>query len=300
MELYQLKYVLAVAKFKNFTRAAAELCITPSSLSQQIKKCEDELGVKLFSRTTRHVLLTQGGCEFVQKAEKALGDILDIDNSMKKYAAGESGQLSIGSTPAMKVFGLTHLISLFSKKYPNILLSFHEAECFDLYPLLDEGKIDIALLTAFNKKMGKQRLDAFPFAKDELVLVTNLNHPFAKRKAIDLKDTSSESFILLARTSGLYQDTMDACHSAGFEPNFTYTTKYVDTCMGLVSEGAGIAIVSSKTVTNTLWKNIAIVRFTQHYWRTLSLAIPHNNESPVATNFKKFIEANIRKNHSSL
>ncbi|MDD9147517.1 LysR family transcriptional regulator [Sporolactobacillus sp. CQH2019] len=289
MELYQIKYVLAVAKHQNFTNAAAELCITPSTLSQQIKKFEDELGVELFSRSTRHVQLTPGGLEFVERTKRIVGDLDDSEKAMKKFALGLKGQLSVGSTPAMKVFGIIHLISAFGKQYPNISIQLHEAECFDLYPPLDAGKIDLAFLTAFKSDCSKQKLDAFPIAEDELVLVTSLDHPFAKRKTIDLKEAADESFIILSPTSGLYQDTLEACHSVGFKPHFTFTTKYVDTCMGLVSENAAIACVSSKTVLNTLWKNVAIVHLKQHFVRTLFLVIPHNNKSPVVRNFKKFL-----------
>lgn len=290
MELFQINYVLAVAQYRNFTRAAAELCLTPPSLSQQIKKLEDELGVELFIRTTRSVKLTQAGTEFVDRAQKITKDISDIDGIMKKYVAGESGQLSIGCTPAMKSYGISHLISLFSKKYPNILLNFHEAECFDLYEPLYNGKIDLALLTAFDKaEPGKIKLDGYPLVDDEIVIVTCTDHPFASKKVINLKEASEESFILISRTSGVYRDTVDACHHAGFEPKFTYSTQYVDTCLGLVAEGAGIAALSSCLVTQTLWNNIAIVRIRPKIKRTLSLVIPHKKLSPALKNFKIFL-----------
>ncbi|MCI1858601.1 MAG: LysR family transcriptional regulator [Lentilactobacillus buchneri] len=300
MELYQIKYVLTVANHMNFTTAANELCVTPSTLSQQIKKFENELGIKLFSRSTRHVELTPAGGEFIRHAKEIINSVNDINTDMKKYTLGLKGKLSIGSTPAMKVFGLIHLINLFGKMYPDIQISLHEEECFDLYPLLDANKIELAFLTAFDPSCSKQPLDAYPIAEDELVLVTSRTHPFVKKKVIDLKEAADESFIILSPTSGLYRDTIKACHSVGFNPHFTYTTKYVDTCMGLVAEGVGIAAVSSKTVLNTQWKNVAIIHLKQHFKRILFLVIPHQNCSPIVKNFKKTVFQKLKRSDDLL
>lgn len=302
MEIYQLKYVLAVAKYKSFTRAADEVCVTPSSLSQQIKKLEDELGISLFGRTTRSVHLTPAGIEFVQNAQKVIDSISNIDTVMKKYVEGESGELSVGGLPALKAFGITPVIASFQKNYPKISLNVTEAECFDLYPLLYSGKIDVAILTAFNKaKPGKIALTGYPLFYDELVLVTSTSHPFASKTVIDLAETSKERFIGFCKSSGLFIDTIDACHEAGFEPNFIFTTSYVDTLMGLVAEGEGIALITSRTVTNTLWKNVAVVRLKKPAIRTVYMVLPKKqNLSSVLLNFKNYFIHWAKENKEEL
>ncbi|NLI94115.1 MAG: LysR family transcriptional regulator [Peptococcaceae bacterium] len=290
MEIYQLKYVLAVAKHQNFTLAANEVCVTPSSLSQQIKKLEDELGVILFGRTTRSVHLTPAGIEFVENAKAAVSSIEKIHTSMQKYIAGENGHLTIGGIPALKAFGIIPVLASFQKTYPKISLTLHEAECFDLYPLICSGKIDVALLTAFNKfPPPKIPLASYPILDDELVMVTSLNHPFALKGEVDLSEAAQENFICLCKTAGLFVDTMDACKEAGFEPNFVYETSYVDTCLGLVAEGVGVALLTSRSVTNTLWKNIAIIKLKKCVPRTLYIVYPKKQQiSPVLLNFKNY------------
>ncbi len=290
MELYQLNYVLAVAKHQNFSRAAAEVSVTPSSLSQQIKKLEEELGVVLFVRTTRSVHLTRAGMEFVENAKKIMSDLVRINTTMQKYVVGESGQLSIGSLPALKAFGILPLIFAFQKSYPKITLDIHEAECLELYPLLYKGKIDAAFLTAFEKgNPRKIPLEAYPLFTDELVLLVSKSHPLASKESIHLSEVKQETFISFSKASGLYLDTLDACHAAGFEPNFAYSAQYVDTCLGFVAEGMGIAMLSSRTVTNTLWKNIAMIRVKPKITRTLSLVFPKKRKMPpVLSNFVNF------------
>ncbi len=290
MELYQLKYVLTVAKYRNFSRAATDVCVTPSSLSQQVKKLEDELGVVLFGRTTRSVHLTPAGIEFVENAKKIMLNIAGINKDMQKYVIGESGQISIGNTPALGAYGITSLIASFQKTYPKISLEFHEAECFDLYSLLYSGKIEVAFLTAFGRhKPGKIPLESYPLVNDEIVLITSTSHPFAARQVIDLSEAASETFICFSRSSGLYIDTIEACKQAGFAPNFGYETQYTDTVLGLVAEGMGIAMISSRTVIAAPRKNIAIVRFKPTALRTLSVVFPKKQKmSPVLSNFKNF------------
>lgn len=298
MELYQLQYMLEVAKHGNFTLAAQEVCVTSSSLSQQIKKLEDELGVVLFERTTRSVHLTPAGVELVAKATNIMDEVANINKGMQKYISGESGTLSIGGTPALKVNGITHKIAKFKNQYQNISINIHEAECLNLYPLLESKKIDVAFLTAFDKYniQDKIPLEGFPVVEDELVLVTNINHPFASEKEIDLRNASKEKFILFCQSSGLYVQSVDACHNAGFEPNCAYQVQYVDTCLGLVSEGLGVALLSSNSVKNTLWKNIAVIPLKQKISRVLSMVYPKRkkNLSPVLVNFINFFKNEIQ------
>jgi DNA-binding transcriptional LysR family regulator len=279
-----------VAQYKNFSHAANEIAVTTSSLSQQIKKLEEELGVDLFVRTTRSVHLTSAGAEFIEHSKKVMNDIKDINSSMQKYIIGESGQLSIGSLPAFKAFGIANIVASFQNKYPQIALSIQEAECLDLYPLLFHGDIDVAFLTAFDKyHPNKIPLEAYHLFKDEIVLIVNKEHRFASHQYINLKEAANEKFIAFSKNSGLYLDELDACHSAGFEPDFVYSSQYVDTSLGLVAEGLGVTMLSSQTVMNTQWKNIEIVRIRPQILRTVSLVcLKKNRNSAVISHFINF------------
>lgn len=175
-------------------------------------------------------------------------------------------------------------------------MNIHEAECFDLYPLLFSSKIDAAFLTAADKaEPGKFRLDTFPLVEDEVVLVTSKKHPLAKSEVVELKDLRNEAFIRFSKSAGLYHDVMAACSKAGFEPNYVYYTNYVDTCLGLVSEDQGVAFISSKIVTHILWENIAVIRIHPKIPRMLSLVIPHQTKSPIVLNFRDFIVKEAQK-----
>lgn len=297
MELYQLQYMLEVAKHGNFTQAANEVCVTPSSLSQQIKKLEDELGVLLFERTTRSVRLTQAGIELVAKAQRIMDEVSSISKDMEKYVLGECGSLYLAGNPSLKVNGIMHKIANFQKEYPQISIDLLERECFELYPLVENNKIDAAFVTYFEKyKQKKVPLEGIPVVYDELVLVTNKSHPLAELDVVDLKDLASEKFIFFCKSTGLYTQTLDACRKAGFTPKCTFETRYVDTCLGLVAEGLGIALLSSNSVKNTQWKNIAVIPLKQKEPRIISLVYRKQKEQPpVLKNFINFILKEIEK-----
>lgn len=290
LELHQLQYVITVAKKHSFHQAAMEISVTPPTITQQIKKLEDELDLKLFERTTRSVELTTAGEEFVAKAEKILAAVSELSMDMKKYLASDNSNLLIGNNPAIGSFGVTKLIALFQKAYPNITLTFRQAECLDMFSLLNNGDIDVAFLTAFDKlKGGRVSVNAYPLINDELVLVCNKSHPFAAQTFINLNEAKKESFISFPKSSGIYIETIDACQKSGFKPSITYYASSIDTCLGMVAAGMGLLLLSSKTAINHHRSDLAIVRFKPTTIRTLYLTVPNKPDLPsVVTNFKDF------------
>ncbi|MGI5912238.1 MAG: LysR family transcriptional regulator [Syntrophomonadaceae bacterium] len=289
MELRQLEYALSVAKNMSFTRAATEICVTPSSLTQQIKKLEEELGVRLFKRTTRKIYLTPAGVEFVQKAEKVLAGISEINIAMREYITSENGSIVIGTNPGISSFGITNLIASFQANYPNVKIIYREGECLEMLNFLYNSDVDVGFLTAFDKLYtGRVPLKAYPVVNDELVILCNTNHPFASRGTINLSEAAQEDFISFPKTAGIYRETYDVCQYAGFEPNIIYYASSVDTGLGFVSASMGILLISSKIAFNNVRRDIAIVRFTPTAIRTLYLVVPQRRKLPPV--IKSFVE----------
>ncbi|WP_332237758.1 LysR family transcriptional regulator [Sporolactobacillus sp. KGMB 08714] len=293
MDFYQMKCVLTVAKHHSVSKAAEELCVTPPSLSQQIKKAEDELGVKLFVRSTHDIWPSEAGNEFIKRAQKIFAELSKMNDIMNNYASGTIGHLVIGCVPVMKESGLLHFIKLFTERYPHISLEFYEAECFDLYPLLYSGKIDVLISTAADpEKPKKIKLKSYPLAEDELVLVTSKKHRFANRGIIKLKETAKEPFISFSPSSSLFRVTVDACRRSGFMPVSSCRTHNFDTALGLVAANGGVAIVPLKKVTHTKWKNISIHRLSPKISRTLYLVFLRSGIAkinPIVENFEQFM-----------
>ena len=127
MEMHQLHYVIAVAKHKHFTRAAEEINVGQSGLSQQIAKLENELGVKLFDRTSRTVLPTPAGAEFIQFAQEILSQSEIAKLHMDAHAGLLKGTLSIGTITYLTHIDFGSMIASFHAKYPGLFLNIRQA-----------------------------------------------------------------------------------------------------------------------------------------------------------------------------
>lgn len=242
----QIKYFLAINRFKSFSIAAEELCISQSSLSKQIKALEIELDTCLFDRNTRNISLSESGKEFYIHAEKFLADYENIFISMKKYSNKRRSTLNIGAIPVISQYKITSLIALFRSKYPHININFVEGERDDIIDMLNKREIDFAFLRDFN--LSEELFHIHPLINDELVLITSKKHTFSNKKYVNLKDASEDNFIFLSYPSGMDSFCISQCNRHGFSPNIVYSVNKIETILGLVEENFGITMLMRKTV----------------------------------------------------
>ena len=134
MEMHQLEYVLAVAKYQNFTRASEVLKTSQSSLSQQIIKLENELGISLFVRTTRSVQLSPAGEEFVKHARRIMSEVIEARRCIHEYTSFEKGNLTVGIIPVVGHYRLPNLLSSYKKSFPRVILNLLENSAMNSYP----------------------------------------------------------------------------------------------------------------------------------------------------------------------
>jgi DNA-binding transcriptional LysR family regulator len=238
MEMHQLEYVLAVAKYKNFTRASEVMKTSQSSLSQQIIKLENELGISLFVRTTRSVELSPAGEEFVKHARRIMSEVIEARRCIHEYTSFEKGNLTVGIIPVVGHYRLPNLFSSYKKSFPRVILNLLERQCKELIPMLNSHEIDAAFV---HQTIEEPNLQFTPLITDQMVIVTSERHPFAARKSINIKELEYEKFIVPPPTSGYNQDFQKACRSAEFEPEIILTCSSVKTILGLVREDLGVA-----------------------------------------------------------
>ena len=123
MEIHQLQYAVAVAKYKSFTQAANAINISQPSLSLQINKLEEELGIKIFERTTRTVRLTPAGTDFIKHALRILSEVEQAKQTVQEHLSTSRGYIKVGLFPVISHYQLTTTISQFQKNYPGIKLT---------------------------------------------------------------------------------------------------------------------------------------------------------------------------------
>lgn len=287
MELYQLEYVIAVAKYQSFTRAAEEINTSQSALSQQISKLEHELSINLFVRTTRSVQLTPAGAEFVGYAKRIMAEVTEARKCIDEYVTIEKGHLLMGIIPVIGYYPLpSHLLASFQKDHPGVQLSLLEEQDHELLRLLHAAKIDAAII---QNSYSDPRFTFHPILNDQMVLVISDRHPLAARKAVHLSDLRDEKFIVTPPTSRHHQDFYNACLAAGFEPNIKLTCSAVRTMMGLVLEDLGVTVLSSYVARKDWQPGLSILSITPMINRQVVLAVPKNGDlSPSVKLFVKF------------
>ncbi|OBZ17516.1 MULTISPECIES: LysR family transcriptional regulator [Bacillales] len=241
MELRQLNYVIQIALEKNFSRAAEKLHIAQPSLSQQLSKLEQEIGVLLFRRTTNSVELTQAGQVFVDKSQAILDAVEQLKQEMDDMAQMRRGRLVVGTLPITGSHILPMVLPVFGAQYPQIEVVLVEDTTAKLEQLTASGGTDLSLLSL---PLIDSSLSYEPFLEEEICLAVPPAHPLARREnPIGISELQDEPFIGLKRGQGFRQITVDICEQSGFSPRIVFESSNIETIQSLVAGGMGIAFV---------------------------------------------------------
>jgi DNA-binding transcriptional LysR family regulator len=240
VQIQQLRYVVAVAAERHFTRAARRLHVAQPSLSSQVRALEFELGAELFDRSRRGVTLTAAGEQFLPWARQALADCESGREAVRELLGLHRGRLAIGATPSLTTGLLPPLLAAFRTRYPGVELLLRQAGSQDLVASLDEGELDVALVIL---PVGAPRVSARPLAEEELVLAVSPRHRFAGRSSITVKDLRGLPLVGFREGYDLRETTLTACRTAGFEPTLALEGGEMDGVLALAAAGLGAAVV---------------------------------------------------------
>lgn len=252
MELRQLQYALKVAEERSFSRAAEKLHIAQPSLSQQVLKLEQELGVKLFDRATTPLELTYAGERFAETAGRILDLAEQLRREMEDVADLKKGRLTIGSLPITGAHVLPVVLPVFQKRFPGIKVVLVEGTTSELEELTARGKTDFTLLTLPLQDTG---LVYEPVLTEKILLAVPPGHRLAggvtaksgsppqNLPRIRLSELRDEPFILLKRGQGFRQIAVELCRNAGFEPHIAFESGNIETVQSLVAAGMGVSFV---------------------------------------------------------
>lgn len=245
MDIYQMKYVLALAKYRNFTLASESCYISQSSLSQQISKLEKELGVRLFNRTTRNIQITEAGEAFVETASEILRNIDMLEQTMSTYSGFLRGTINIGTITALEKIHFSDLVTAFYNRYPHLFLNIYQGKSISLLESLEKRDIDVAFLTQ-PPNISYPHIDFKLIGVDEYTLVISDKHPLAERDCIDLAELKDERFILHHPDQSVSSLCLDACSEAGFTPNVVCRIESSAIAQSLVRAGLGVAFLPAE------------------------------------------------------
>ncbi|GIZ52018.1 LysR substrate-binding domain-containing protein [Noviherbaspirillum aridicola] len=249
IELRQLRYFVAVAEENHFGRAAARLHMTQPPLSQTIQALEAELGAPLFERTRRSVALTAAGEALLPEARRILQQAAGLPDLARRAAAGESGTLTLSFVSTADYSLLPPLLREFRERYPQVRIELREATSDVQVDDLMHGRIDAGLLIPpLDEKAGAE-LDYLTVLSEPLVLATPQGLKGLKgmkgSRAAGLQAVAGLPLIIFPRriAPALHDAILGCFRDAGLAPRIGQEAIQMQTIVGLVSAGMGIALV---------------------------------------------------------
>ena len=286
MELRHIRYFLAVAEERHFTRAAAKVGIGQPPLSQQIKDLEGEVGAALFRRLAHGAELTEAGNAFLAGVKEMPLIAERATMAARRATRGELGSLRVGftSTATFNVV-VRSAIRGFRRAYPEIYLTLEEANTTRLVTGLREGALDAVFLRPGTPDSGELQLRRL--SEEPMVVALPKRHSAAELEEIDLAMLKDDPFLLFPREVAptVYDTVVDACRKAGFEPLIGQVAPHFTSIVNLVAAELGVSIVPASMmqvrVTGIVYRRIA----GQSPTTRLALAYRRGETSPVVRNF---------------
>jgi DNA-binding transcriptional LysR family regulator len=247
MELTHLRYFIAVAEELHFGRAAAKLHIAQPPLSQQIKRLEDELNVKLFNRTSRRVELSTAGKILLPEARGIVERANEACAIMTSLLNGQSGYLSVAfNEPSINTF-LPEVIKNFTSKYPEVKLSLNELGIIEQFKAFDEKRIHLGFMRPFGDDIRaySKRL----VQREQYVLALPANHRLCAFPLLTLDMIRDEPLILVVQKHHRLRQRFDKCFQlSGFKPNVIQELDSKHAMLALVKAGVGLAFVPESSI----------------------------------------------------
>lgn len=287
MELRHIRYFLAVAEYLNFSKAAQELHIAQPPLSRQIRQLEDDLGVALFVRNKRRVVLTKAGRVFLDEARKLVVQAGHATEAARHAQKGESGFVRVGIASGLGGV-VSRVVGNYCGHYPAV-----NVECKDVFSssqsaLLHKREIDVGFL---RPPVDQVNLSCELLFEEEFTVVLSQKHPLARRKSVRLKEIADQPLIIFDRSfsSGLYDKILGLYSRQGLTPHFavTHVEAHEEAGAIMVASGRAIYIGVGALVTRSVdGINLASVKLNEAEARIeVYMAWRRDEDSPAVLSF---------------
>jgi LysR family transcriptional regulator, transcription activator of glutamate synthase operon len=237
-----LRYLVALAEERNFTRAAAREHIAQPALSQQIRKLEDEVGMALVERSTRRVAITVAGELLVARGRRMLAELEAARAELQALSGLRGGHVTFGALHTMGPIDLSLILAIFHEAHPEVELTVREMSSEELAEMLRVDEIELAFLSV-TERIESTGLGLYQLISEELVVVVPVDHPLGGRAQIRMAELREEQFIAYREGSRLRELLTAAGQRAGFEPAVMLESNESQRIRRLVARRMGVAIL---------------------------------------------------------
>ena len=240
MNLRDLRYLIALADLRHFGRAAESCHISQPTLSTQIRKLEDELGVSLVERAPRQVMLTAAGRDIVERARRILADVEQLRESARRTTDPEAGSLRLGIFPTLGPYLLPHVVPMIRQRFPRLELLLVEEKTETLTAMLRDGRVDAAVLAL---PLHEDWLEARLLFEEPFMLAVPTGHPLADHPSLALAELADENLLLLEEGHCLRDQALEVCALAGAGERRGFRATSLETLRQMVAAGVGMTLL---------------------------------------------------------
>ena len=296
MEIRQLKAFLAIAEAKTFTAGAKVVNITQAAVSMQIRQLEDELGMSLFTRTPRRVILTEAGEHLLQRARKILREHDAAVAEIAELAGAEYGRLRIGSASAMFATAqLPTILERLKEKFPNAEITVSSGTSQTLVEKMLHGDIDIAFVSL---PVETPNIQTDLLFSDEIVAIAHPKHPLANDKFISAATLAGEQLILGEKGGNTRRMIDDFFAAANVKPNVMMELSRQEAINKMVENQMGVGIAGAKNVSKEIREGRLIswlVEGAEIKWDLGLARLRGGYFSPIAKEFVHFCKDSFKE-----
>lgn len=247
LNINQLKYFVAVAEQRSFTKAATQYYLSQTAVTQQVRALEETLGVRLLDRNSRPVSLTPAGKVFLKEAKAILVRMETAVSKAKDASTGLVGSLRIGYTKGYERSTLSNRLRTFHRRHPNILLTCYRRDTDELAAGLLNQEYDIIFTWDSTDICQDSQVEWRLVEKARLVVAMYRGHPFAQRTALRREELKNEAILYMtpSATGSSFGDAhfMGLYQRAGYQPNILLRSNDVESILMMVAAEEGITIL---------------------------------------------------------
>ena len=245
IKIRELEYLDAIERHKHFGKAAEACHVSQPTLSGQIIKLDEQLGVTLIERHRRNIMLTPAGNQLLVKARKVLNAAHDLEVTAKTLGDPLSGEMHIGLIPTLAPYLLPHIMSQLIGKLSRMEFFLHENQTADLIRSLDQGLLDALILPWLDEMKD---FDAYDLFDEPFLLAVNKGHELAKKKRVKLDDLKGCHVLTLEDGHCLRDQALGYCFSAGADEDKRFQATSLETLRYMVASGIGITLLPKLSV----------------------------------------------------
>ena len=242
MELRHLRTIDAVARHRSFTKAGEELYLAQSAISQQIRRLERELGVKVFRRTSRSVELTAEGRVILDYAKRVLAEVDGLHNELEELTGLLGGQLRIGGVYPTGPYDLFGMLAAFRTAHPQVAIHMLEDTQDDLLAALRADELDCAFTALDPDALGNE-FAATLLWEEEFVVALPTGHRLCAGQRVTFEQLAAEDLIAYRENSALRRRLERTMAERGLEPRNAFICTEMGAVRGLASKGLGVAVI---------------------------------------------------------